>query len=78
MNSEELKEGENRVTQHIKSGNEIGNEGARMISDSLKINSTLTSIDLSGDSLFNSALWKKKVERVFKDEDNKTTSMYRQ
>jgi len=32
-------------------GNKIGDEGARMISDSLKINTTLTVLDLGGDEI---------------------------
>ena len=31
-------------------GNDIGDEGARMISEGLKCNSTLTTLDLGGDN----------------------------
>ena len=33
----------------ITKGNNIGDEGAQMISESLKINSTLTELDLDGE-----------------------------
>ena len=33
----------------MKTGNEIGDEGAKMISEGMKSNSTLTSLDLGGE-----------------------------
>ena len=33
----------------ITKGNNIGDEGAKMISESLKINTTLTKLDLDGE-----------------------------
>ena len=35
----------------IKTGNNIGDEGARMISESLKTNTTLTTLYLSSDEI---------------------------
>ena len=35
----------------IWTGNNIGDEGAKMISESLKINTTLTYLDLRGDEI---------------------------
>ena len=37
---------------YIWTDNKIGDEGARMISEALKINTTLTELDLSGDEIW--------------------------
>ena len=47
-------------------GNEIGYEGAKTISESLKINTSLTSLDLSGDE----KVWNEK-EKKKEDMKNK-------
>ena len=37
------------ITEKLWIGNEIGDEGAKTISESLKINTSLTTLDLGGD-----------------------------
>jgi len=43
------KENEMKMKMNKWTGNEIGAEGANKISESLKVNSTLTELDLGGD-----------------------------
>ena len=45
--NEKKKENENEMNKWT--GNEIGDEGASKISESLKVNTTLTKLDLSRD-----------------------------
>ena len=40
------------INCNIWAGNKIGDEGARMISEALKINSTLTNLDLNCDEIW--------------------------
>ena len=61
--------------------NNIGDEGARMISESLKTNTTLTILNLSGDEKWSKMKWViiiKKKRKEWKNEmkiinDNKNT-----
>ena len=49
----------------LKTDNDIGQEGAGMISEALKINSTLTELNLSGDRK------KKRIKKTKRLLDNK-------
>ena len=49
-------------------GNKIGYEGAKTISESLKINTSLTSLGLSGDEKIRNEKQRKEKERKLKNE----------
>ena len=49
MGRKVTKQGRERKTNKLRTGKNIGAEGAKKVSESLKINTTLTKLDLTGD-----------------------------
>ena len=73
------------IKRIIWTDNDIGESGARMISESLKTNTTLTKLDLWRDEKWSKMKWKnnnenermKEWNEEYKNNDEKTKERYR-